>query len=92
MRDEINIKIKNVIYVCKLDIDNSAIDVSFNRYLILTDSPLATSVSCEYNIEAFLDVVQYKSIDVNVLWTARVLIPYRSLSLCYLSIDYGYRV
>ncbi len=86
MRDEINIKIKDVIYVCKLDIDNSTIDVSSNRGFALIDSPLATSVNYEYDIEAFFDV--------NVFWIIHVLVPYRSLSLYYirLSIDYGYRV
>ena len=57
VRDEIDIKARNVIYVYKLDIDNSVIDVSFNRYLTFINSPLATSVNYEYDIEAFLDVI-----------------------------------
>jgi len=57
MRDEIDIKAKDVMYVCKLDIDNFIIDVSSNHCLALIDSPLAISVSYEYDIEAFLDVV-----------------------------------
>ncbi len=67
MRDEIDIKIRDVIYVYKLDIDNSIIDVSSNHYFIFIDNPLATSISYKHNIEAFPDVVQYKSINVNVL-------------------------
>jgi len=57
VKDEIDIKIKNVMYIYKLDIDNSVIDVSSNRYFIFIDNPLAIFVSCEYNIEIFLDVV-----------------------------------
>ncbi len=57
MRDEINIKAKNIIYVYKLDIDNSAIDVNSNRYFIFADSPLTISVNYKYNIEVFLDIV-----------------------------------
>ncbi len=57
MRDEINVKTKNIIYVYKFDLDNSVIDVSFNRYLALIGSPLAISVSYKHDIEVFLDVV-----------------------------------
>ncbi len=57
MRDEIDVKARDIIHVYKLDLDNSIIDVNFNRYFIFPDSPLAIFVNYKYNIKTLLDFV-----------------------------------